>query len=38
MDIRSFHLDLEISMLVRGKSFVDEMRAIEDHYREIGSS
>ena len=37
MDIRSFHLDLEISMLVRGKSFVDEMRAIEAHYREIGS-
>ncbi len=37
MDIRSFHLDLEISMLVRGKAFVDEMRAIEAHYREIGS-
>lgn len=37
MDIRSFVLDLEISLLVHGKSFVDEMRAIEAHYREIGS-
>lgn len=37
MDIRSFLLDLEISLLVRGKSFVDDMRAVEAHYREIGS-
>jgi cardiolipin synthase len=37
MDIRSFLLDLEISMLVRGTSFVNEMRAVEAHYREIGS-
>ncbi|MEF2979336.1 cardiolipin synthase [Subtercola sp. YIM 133946] len=37
MDIRSFLLDLEISMLVRGQSFVAEMRAVEAHYREIGS-
>jgi cardiolipin synthase A/B len=37
MDIRSFNLDLEISMLVRGKTFVDQMRLVEAHYREIGS-
>ncbi len=37
MDIRSFLLDMEISMLVYGTSFVDEMRAVEAHYREIGS-
>jgi cardiolipin synthase len=37
MDIRSFNLDLEISMLVRGKSFVDQLRLVEAHYREIGS-
>ena len=37
MDIRSFLLDLEISLLVHGKSFVDDMRAVEAHYREIGS-
>lgn len=35
MDIRSFSLDLEVSMLVRGKSFVSEMRAVEDGYRQI---
>jgi cardiolipin synthase len=36
MDIRSFNLDLEISLLVRGRSFVDRMRAVEEHYRAIG--
>ncbi|MFB2598563.1 phospholipase D-like domain-containing protein [Herbiconiux sp. P17] len=36
MDIRSFNLDLEISLLVRGRSFVDGMRAVEQHYRDIG--
>ena len=33
MDMRSFGLNLEISMLVRGAEFVDEMRAVEDEYR-----
>jgi cardiolipin synthase len=37
MDIRSFHLDLEVSLLVRGKVFVDAMRAVEDDYRAISS-
>jgi cardiolipin synthase A/B len=33
MDIRSFELNMEVSLLVRGESFVREMRAIEDGYR-----
>ncbi|MEA9983867.1 MULTISPECIES: cardiolipin synthase [Subtercola] len=33
MDIRSFNLDLEISLMVRGATFVNEMRAVEDGYR-----
>jgi cardiolipin synthase len=36
MDIRSFNLDLEISLLVHGKSFVDDMRKVEQHYRDVG--
>ena len=30
MDMRSFSLDLEISVMVRGQQFLDELRAIED--------
>ncbi len=33
MDMRSFGLNLEISMLVRGAEFVQELRAVEDEYR-----
>ncbi len=33
MDMRSFSLNLEISVMVRGHSFVQELRAIEDGYR-----
>jgi cardiolipin synthase len=33
MDIRSFGLNLEVSMLVRGESFVAEMREVERDYR-----
>jgi len=33
MDIRSFELNMEVSLLVRGASFVHEMRAVEDGYR-----
>lgn len=33
MDIRSFELNAEVSLLVRGASFVREMRRIEDGYR-----
>ncbi|MBU4466245.1 MAG: cardiolipin synthase [Actinobacteria bacterium] len=33
MDMRSFGLNMEISMLVRGEEFISEMRGVEDHYR-----
>ena len=33
MDMRSFSLNLEITMMVRGKSFVAQMRDVEDRYR-----
>lgn len=36
MDIRSFALDLEVSLMVRGKSFVDDMRVVEQKYRDAG--
>ncbi|WP_309103853.1 cardiolipin synthase [Microbacterium sp.] len=35
MDMRSFGLNLEVSMLVRGEEFVAEMRAVEDGYRAL---
>lgn len=35
MDMRSFGLNMEISMLVRGAEFVDEMRLVEDKYRTL---
>ncbi|MFS0892653.1 cardiolipin synthase [Microbacterium sp. 179-I 3D3 NHS] len=35
MDMRSFGLNLEVSMLVRGQEFVAEMRAVEDKYRSL---
>ena len=33
MDIRSFALDMESSLLVHGKSFVDALKHIDDDYR-----
>ncbi|WP_137844022.1 cardiolipin synthase [Microbacterium sp. 2FI] len=36
MDIRSFTLNMELSMLVRGESFVRDMRAVEQDYRDKG--
>lgn len=33
MDMRSFSLNLEITMMVRGKDFVKQMREVEAHYR-----
>ncbi len=35
MDMRSFGLNMEISMLVRGEEFVDELRGVEDEYRRL---
>ncbi|MFC4222565.1 cardiolipin synthase [Lysinibacter cavernae] len=33
MDMRSFSLNMEVSMMVHGKSFVDDLRLVEDGYR-----
>jgi cardiolipin synthase len=33
MDMRSFGLNMEISMLIRGAEFTDQMRRMEDMYR-----
>ena len=35
MDMRSFGLNMEISLLVRGAEFADQMRAVEDRYRSL---
>ncbi|WP_341994595.1 cardiolipin synthase [Microbacterium sp. LWH7-1.2] len=37
MDMRSFGLNMEISVLVRGEEFVRQMRAVEDMYRSLSS-
>ena len=34
MDMRSFSLNFEVSMMVRGRSFVQQLRVVEDGYRE----
>ncbi|WGD36805.1 cardiolipin synthase [Lysinibacter sp. HNR] len=34
MDMRSFSLNMEVSMMVHGRSFVEALRLIEDGYRE----
>ncbi|WP_404429788.1 cardiolipin synthase [Microbacterium lacus] len=36
MDVRSFSLNAESSLLVRGRSFVAGMREVEQKYRDIG--
>ena len=33
MDIRSFSLNMEVSLLVHGRAFVDDLRRVEDAYR-----
>lgn len=35
MDMRSFSLNLEVSLMVRGKEFVQQMRDVEQSYREM---
>ncbi|WP_382303579.1 cardiolipin synthase [Herbiconiux sp. UC225_62] len=35
MDMRSFSLNMEVSLMVRGRSFVESMRAVEDGYRAV---
>jgi cardiolipin synthase len=36
MDIRSFALNFEVTLLVRGASFVADMREVEAKYRDLG--
>ena len=36
MDIRSFALNAEVTLMVRGTSFVEQMRAVEQGYRDAG--
>jgi cardiolipin synthase len=36
MDIRSFALNSEVTLLAYGRSFVEQMRAVEQGYREAG--
>ncbi|KJQ52445.1 cardiolipin synthase [Microbacterium sp. SA39] len=36
MDIRSFSLNAEMSLLVHGRSFVAQMREVEQKYRSVG--
>jgi cardiolipin synthase len=35
MDMRSFSLNLEISVMVRGAEFIADMRELEDQYRSV---
>ncbi len=35
MDMRSFSLNLEISVMVRSRDFVDDLREVEQSYREV---
>lgn len=37
MDIRSFQLDLELSVLVCDRAFTDAIRAVEDGYRSVST-
>ncbi|WP_066041326.1 cardiolipin synthase [Herbiconiux solani] len=35
MDMRSFSLNMEVSLMVRGHEFVEQMRQVEDGYRAV---
>src|SRR5690606_26615169 len=37
MDIRSFSLNAEVSMLAHSRELVDRMRAVEDRYRQTST-
>jgi cardiolipin synthase len=34
MDMRSFTLNLEVSLMVRGSEFVEDLRQVQQDYRE----
>ncbi len=35
MDMRSFGLNLEVTLMASGRSYVDAMRGVEDNYRSV---
>ncbi len=35
MDMRSFGLNLEVTLMASGRTYTDAMRAVEDHYRAV---
>jgi cardiolipin synthase len=35
MDMRSFGLNLEVTLMASGRSYTDAMRSVEDHYRAV---
>ncbi len=35
MDMRSFGLNLEVTLMASGRSYIDAMRDVEDHYRSV---
>jgi cardiolipin synthase len=35
MDMRSFGLNLEVTLMASGRSYADTMRSVEDHYRSV---
>ncbi|HSK33848.1 MAG TPA: phospholipase D-like domain-containing protein, partial [Propionicimonas sp.] len=35
MDMRSFGLNLEVTLMASGRSYTDAMRGVEDHYRSV---
>ena len=35
MDVRSFQLDLEVMLLIHGRTFTDQLRHIEHDYRSV---
>ena len=35
MDMRSFGLNLEVTLMASGRSYVEDMRGVEDHYRSV---
>jgi cardiolipin synthase len=35
MDMRSFTLDLEISVMIHGEPFLSQLREVEDAYRAV---
>ena len=37
MDMRSFYLDYEVSLMVIGSDFVEQLQTVADEYRQVSS-